>query len=56
MAEPKMAKSDGFLVVVMPFQANGKWGSARLTLGSWLRNRRGHIYERAAEAIRFPTD
>ena len=57
MAEPKMAKSEGFLVVVMPFQANGKWGSARLTLGSWLRNQRGHIqYERPAEDIKFFTD
>lgn len=38
MAEPKMAKSDGFLVIVMPFQANEKQGNARLALRSWLRN------------------
>lgn len=36
MADPKMAKSDGILVVVMPFQANGK------NCQTGIRSRRGH--------------
>lgn len=33
MEEPRMAKSDGILVVVMPFQANGKVGHGQTGTG-----------------------